>query len=106
MTSAEQLRTAVTRYQTARPAVKEAMRDSATALAAQLATERDALVTRIEKRWAWLDESNTVDLGEWTVEKHHPRFDEREDALLADIRQYEAIEDALREAAAVLLEAA
>lgn len=95
MITPDAMRASVERYQNARPAMKGAMRDSATALAAQLAIERDALVARMEKRWSWCDDNDG-----------HELFIDREDALIADIQQYEAIEDVLREAATVLLEAA
>lgn len=95
MITPDAVRVAIERYQTARPAMKGAMRDSATALAMQLSTERDALVARMDKRWTWCDGNDG-----------HEQFIDREDALIADIRQYEAIEDVLREAAIVLLEAA
>lgn len=89
------VRLALNRYQSARPAMKGAMRDSATALALQISIERDALVSRMEKRWSWCDGN-----------EGHDQFIDREDALIADIRQYEAIEDVLREAATALLDAA
>lgn len=60
----------------------------ATALAAQ----RDGLVTKLEARWRWLD-----------ANPGHPQFREREDKALIDLATYEAMEDALREAATRLL---
>lgn len=98
----DDLQQAVTRYQNARPAMRRPMLDSATAIALSLSDDRDELVRLLDKRWRWLDERSTIDLAAWTVEKHHPQFDEREDALLAILAQYEAIEDALRHAASVL----
>lgn len=91
MTSPDQLRTALSRLESARPAMRRPMRDSANAVALQLTAERDALVARMDRRWAWLD-----------AHEGHPQFVEREDALLADIATYTRIEDALREAASVL----
>lgn len=95
MTTPEQLRTALTRLEQARPAMKRPMKDSAVALALALADERDRLVERMDRRWAWLDANGG-----------HPQFIEREDAVLADIQEYERIEDALRDAAAALYGAA
>lgn len=86
-----EVRVAVERYRAARPAMRQPMRDSATALALGLADERDALVARLERRWAWC-----------AANEGHDRFIDREDALLADLSAYTAIEDALRDAASAL----
>ena len=89
--TANDLTTAVERYRAARPAMKRPMRDSAEVLALGLATERDELVRLLDKRWAWLD-----------ANPGHDQFIDREDALLTILAQYEATEDALRQAASVL----
>lgn len=58
---------------------------------AALAADRDALVDRLEKRWEWIG-----------ANPGHPRFIEREDEVLADLKLYEEHEDALRMAADAL----
>lgn len=87
----DDLTQAVTRYQSARRAMRRPMRDSATALALALSDERDELVRVLDKRWRWLD-----------ANAGHDQFTKREDALLALLAQYEQTEDALRHAASVL----
>ena len=82
---------AVERYRTARVAMRRPMRDSATAMAQELAEQRNDLVKRMETRWGWLDRN-----------AGHPQFVEREDALIQDIHEYERTEDALNRAASVL----
>ena len=89
------LRTALDRLANARPSMRQPMQDSAIALALRLADERDALVTRLDKRWDWCD-----------ANEGHPQFIEREDAVIADLATYETMEDALRDAAGVLYGAA
>lgn len=89
------LRTALERYETARPTMRKPMQESAVALAIKLTEERDALIERMNKRWAWCDQN-----------EGHPQFIDREEALIADIASYEAIEDELRHAADVLWAAA
>ncbi len=91
MATPANLTNAIVRYQDARPALRSALRDSATALAMELATDRDALFVRMDKRWGWCW-SNTAS----------PQFAEREAALLADIQSYKEHEEALRMAARVL----
>lgn len=95
MTTPSDLRQMLDRLATARPAMRAAMHASATQLALALADERDALVARLEKRWAWCD-----------ANEGHEAFIDRESAVIADITSYEAMEDALRDAADVLLGAA
>lgn len=92
MVSAAELRTALVRYQNARPSLKDAMYASALALSTRLASERDEVMKRLDKRWDWC----------WT-NVDNSKFAEREAALLDDLKTYEAIEDALNEANAVLL---
>ena len=91
MTTAADLMNALTRYQNARPALKDAMHASAIALSVRLASERDALTERLDKRWGWC----------WT-NVDNPNFAQREEALLSDLKTYEAMEDALRESLVVL----
>ena len=91
MTTAADLMNALTRYQNARPALKDAMHASAIALSVRLASERDALTERHDKRWGWC--RTNVD---------NPNFAQREEALLSDLKTYEAMEDALRESLVVL----
>ena len=91
MTASTDLMNALTRYQNARPAIKDAMHASALALSVRLASERDALMGRLDKRWDWCDAN--VDT---------PNFAQREEALLSDLKTYEAMEDALRESLVVL----
>lgn len=91
MTTSADLMNALTRYQNARPALKDAMHASALALSVRLASERDSMMKRLDKRWDWC----------WT-NVDNPNFAQREDALLADLKTYEAIEDALRASLVVL----
>lgn len=85
------LEKAVERYQSARPALRVALHQSAVNLAIALNHERNALVDLLEKRWTWLD-----------ANPGHPSFIEREDEVLADLKRYEQQEDALRMAANAL----
>jgi hypothetical protein len=91
MTTATDLMAALTRYQDARPALRDAMHASALALSVRLASERDTLLQRLDKRWDWC----------WT-NVDNSQFAQREEALLADLTTYEAIEDALRRALEIL----
>jgi len=91
MATATDLMNALTRYQNARPALKEAMHASALALSVRLASERDTLLQRLDKRWDWC----------W-MNVDNSQFAQREEALLADLTTYEAIEDALRRALEIL----
>lgn len=50
-----------------------------------LTTQRDETLARLDRRWAWCD-----------ANPGHPLFAEREDAVLADLAEYERLEDALR----------
>jgi hypothetical protein len=54
-----------------------------------LLTERNAVRDRLEKRWRWLD-----------ANPNHPEYAAREDACLADLADYERLEDALTARAA------
>lgn len=53
----------------------------------QLIAERDAILARLEIRWAWCAANPT-----------HPKHVEREVACLLDLRAYERAEDRLRQA--------
>lgn len=55
-----------------------------------LTAERDATLSRLEKRWTWLDEH-----------PDHSLFGDREDAALEDLALYEQQEDALSAAIAL-----
>ena len=92
MATAPELLTALTRYQNARPALRDAMYASALALSTRLASERDTVLTRLDQRWDWC----------WT-NVDNSKFAEREAALLDDLKTYEGIEDALTAARSVLL---
>lgn len=89
--TATDLTNALTRYQEARPALKSAMRESALAIANDLADEHQTLKERLDKRWDWC----------W-VNESHPSFIEREDSLLTDLATYEQEETALMNAIVVL----
>jgi hypothetical protein len=52
-----------------------------------LLTERNTVLARLEKRWRWLD-----------ANPNRPQFAEREAACLADLADYERLEDAIRSA--------
>jgi hypothetical protein len=82
---------AVERLNTARPALRAALHESAVATAFALTEERNRVEALLEQRWAWLD-----------AHPEHPQFVEREDAVLGDLATYEQMEDALRSAADVL----
>lgn len=90
-TTPELLVRAVVRFQDARPALREPMRQATVTMAKELANERDKMKSLLDKRWDWC----------W-VNESSPLFVEREDALLKDLKEYEAMEDALRMAAAAL----
>lgn len=89
--SVQGLRSVMQRYQAAPPALRDPLRASTEAMATTLAKARTEVVARMEKRWGWLD-----------ANEGHPQFEEREDALIADIAEYEAMENALRDAATAL----
>lgn len=92
MATAQELLTALTRYQNARPALRDAMYASALALSTRLASERDEVMQRLDRRWDWC----------WT-NVDNSKFAEREAALQDDLKTYEGIEDALTAARSVLL---
>lgn len=91
MTTATDLTNAISRYQSARPALRDAMHASALVMATRLAEERDTLVVRLEKRWRWCD-----------MNEGHHQFIDREDAVLADLATYEQMQSALDDAFGVL----
>lgn len=91
MTSPEALAAALDRLKGTRPELRKALSASAIALAIALADERDVVEQRLETRWKWLN-----------ANPGHPQFVEREDAVLADLKRYEAIQDQLIVAADVL----
>lgn len=91
MTTAADLTKAIDRVKAAQPHLRLTFIRSATAVAAELANERTLLVDRLERRWSWC-----------AANAGHPALAQREDAAIADLRTYEAMEDALREAASVL----
>lgn len=89
--SADDLRAAVLRYRNARPVMRRPMRDSAEQLGLSLSKERNEAMRLLDKRWAWCD-----------ANAGHPQFAEREEALIGLLHEYEAMEDALRDAATAL----
>lgn len=92
MTNPVELTKAIDRWKTSPPKMRKAYHSSALAMALNMADERDTLKAKLETRWNWLN-----------ANPGHDQFVEREDAVLEDLKRYEALEDALANAANALL---